>query len=138
MPRGVSPCTGRVTPHVVTWIHCRCRVVSTLIAYLGMSTFESLVGVQAFFFSTSSSTLDWGEWLASSPGRYLPPGKRLPVPIVQEAGWAPEPVWTQRLEEKSFCLCRGSNLDRPVIQSVVRHYTDLATPAAKGYVSYLK
>jgi hypothetical protein len=25
-----------------------------------------------------------------------------PVPIVQEAGWAPEPVWTQRLEEKFF------------------------------------
>jgi hypothetical protein len=25
-----------------------------------------------------------------------------PTPIVQEAGWAPEPVWTQRLEEKSF------------------------------------
>jgi hypothetical protein len=24
------------------------------------------------------------------------------VPTVQEAGWAPEPVWTQRLEEKSF------------------------------------
>jgi hypothetical protein len=21
---------------------------------------------------------------------------------VQEAGWAPEPVWTQRLEEKTF------------------------------------
>jgi hypothetical protein len=31
----------------------------------------------------------------------LPPGKGPPVPIVQEAGWAPEPVWTQRLEEKS-------------------------------------
>jgi hypothetical protein len=29
-------------------------------------------------------------------------GKGPPVPIVQEAGWAPEPVWTQRLEEKSF------------------------------------
>jgi hypothetical protein len=29
-------------------------------------------------------------------------GRGLPVPIVQEAGWAPEPVWTQRLEEKSF------------------------------------
>jgi hypothetical protein len=26
---------------------------------------------------------------------------------------------------KSFCLCRGSNLDRPVVQPVVRHYTDL-------------
>jgi hypothetical protein len=32
----------------------------------------------------------------------LPPGKGPPVLIVQEAGWAPEPVWTQRLEKKSF------------------------------------
>jgi hypothetical protein len=32
----------------------------------------------------------------------LAPGKGPLVPIVQEAGWAPEPVWTQRLEEKSF------------------------------------
>jgi hypothetical protein len=30
-------------------------------------------------------------------------------------------------EEKSFRLCRGSNLDRPVVHSVVRHYTDWAT-----------
>jgi hypothetical protein len=30
------------------------------------------------------------------------PGDRTPVPIVQEAGWASEPVWTQGLEEKSF------------------------------------
>jgi hypothetical protein len=32
----------------------------------------------------------------------LCPGKGPPVPIVQEAGWASEPVWTQRLGEKSF------------------------------------
>jgi hypothetical protein len=25
-----------------------------------------------------------------------------PVTIAQEAGWAPEPVWIQRLQEKSF------------------------------------
>jgi hypothetical protein len=25
---------------------------------------------------------------------------------------------------KIHCLCQGSNIDRPVIQSVVRHYTD--------------
>jgi hypothetical protein len=43
-----------------------------------------------------------GEWSASRPGRAFIPGERTPVPIVQEAGWAPEPVWTQRLEEKSF------------------------------------
>jgi hypothetical protein len=36
------------------------------------------------------------------PGRVLPLAIRPPVPIVQEAGRAPEPVWTQRLEEKSI------------------------------------
>jgi hypothetical protein len=37
-----------------------------------------------------------------APAALLPPGKGPPIPIVQEAGWAPEPVWTQRIEEKSF------------------------------------
>jgi hypothetical protein len=59
-------------------------------------------------YSFSTSALDGGEWSASRPGRALPPGrtlppgKRPPVPIVQEAGWAPEPIWTQKIEEKSF------------------------------------
>jgi hypothetical protein len=52
--------------------------------------------------SFSTSELDGGEWSASRPGRDFTPGKGPPVPIVQEAGWAPEPVWTQRVEEKSF------------------------------------
>jgi hypothetical protein len=37
-----------------------------------------------------------------APAALLPPGNGPPVPIVQEAGWASEPVWTQGLEEKSF------------------------------------
>jgi hypothetical protein len=37
-----------------------------------------------------------GEWSASHPGRGLHPGKGFPVPIGQEARWAPEPVWTLR------------------------------------------
>jgi hypothetical protein len=45
-----------------------------------------------------------GEWSVSRLGRALAPGKGPPVPIVQEAGWASEPVWTQRLQEKSFAL----------------------------------
>jgi hypothetical protein len=53
-------------------------------------------------YSFLTSALDGGEWSALRPGRALAPGKGPPVPIVQEAGWAPEPVWTQRLEEKSF------------------------------------
>jgi hypothetical protein len=50
------------------------------------------------------SALNRGEWSGSRPGRALDPGKELLVPIVQDAGWAPEPVWTQRLEEKPFRL----------------------------------
>jgi hypothetical protein len=37
-----------------------------------------------------------------APAALLPPGKGPLVPIGQEAGWALEPVWTQRIEEKSF------------------------------------
>jgi hypothetical protein len=66
----------------------------------------------------------WG-WLVSvTPRPRYTPGKGPPVPIVQEAGWAPESVWTQRLEKKSSCHCRGSNLHRPVGQYIGRHYTD--------------
>jgi hypothetical protein len=41
-----------------------------------------------------------------APAGLYPRGKDPPVPIVQGAGWAPEPVWTQRLEEKSFAPAR--------------------------------
>jgi hypothetical protein len=86
---------------------------------------EALGGERRYSsYSFTTSALDEGEWSASRPDRDLPPGKGPPVPIVQEAGWAPEPVWTQRLEEKFFCLCRASNLDHPVVQSVVRHFAD--------------
>jgi hypothetical protein len=53
-----------------------------------------------------------------------PRGKDPRYPL--EAGWAPEQVWMQRLEEKSS----ASVGDRtPVVQSVVSHYTDWATLA---------
>jgi hypothetical protein len=49
-----------------------------------------------------------------APSAILPPGEGPPVPIGQEAGWDPEPVWTQRIEEKSF----APSGDRPVVQPV--------------------
>jgi hypothetical protein len=70
-----------------------------------------------------TSALDGGEWSASCPGRALPPGKEPPVSIV-EAGRAPEPVWTYEVRGKILCLCWGSNLDRSVVESVARLYTD--------------
>jgi hypothetical protein len=60
--------------------------------------------------------------VSSKPRPHLPAG-RSAVPIVQEAGWAPEPVWTQRLEGKSST----SVGDRTsAVQPVVRHCTDRA------------
>jgi hypothetical protein len=46
----------------------------------------------------------------------LYPGKGPPVRIVQEAGWAPEQVWTQRLQEKFFASAgiEPRSLGRPV------------------------
>jgi hypothetical protein len=66
-------------------------------------------------------------WVISvAPQPRFPPGKEHPLPIVQEAEWTSELVWTQRLDEKYF----ASAGDRAqVVQSVVRYYTDRATPA---------
>jgi hypothetical protein len=70
-------------------------------------------------YSFLTSAVNEGECLASRAVRALPP-----VPIAKEAGWAPEPVGAQRLEKEILCFCRESNLGRPVVQSVFRHYTD--------------
>jgi hypothetical protein len=65
---------------------------------------ESQGGEDYSSYSFTTSALDWGEWLASRPVRALAPGTGPPVPIVQEVGWAPEPVSTQRLEENLLPL----------------------------------
>jgi hypothetical protein len=70
--------------------------------------------------------------------RHAPAALLPPVPIVQEAGWAPEPVWTHEARGKILCPCRGSNPDRPVVQPVVRHYTAWANPAPRVSKTYLK
>jgi len=62
------------------------------------------------------------EWSASRPGRSLAPGKGPTLPNGQEAGWATELVWTERLEEKFFFTFAGDRI--PFVQTVVRHYTD--------------
>jgi hypothetical protein len=72
-------------------------------------------------YSFLASALEGGDWSVSCPGRALPLGIGPPVPIGYEAGWASELVWTQRLEGKS---CTSAGDRTPVVQSVVRYYTD--------------
>jgi hypothetical protein len=52
-------------------------------------------------YSFLTSALDGVSGQRHTPAA-LCPEERTPVPIVQEAGWTPEPVWTQTIEEKSF------------------------------------
>jgi hypothetical protein len=53
-----------------------------------------LGGEEYSSYSFFTSALDGDEWSASRPGRALASGKGPSVPIVEEAGWAPEQVWT--------------------------------------------
>jgi hypothetical protein len=64
-----------------------------------------------------------------APAALLPPRKGPPVPIVQEAEWAPEPVWTQAREKKSSAPAGDRT---PVVQPVVRYYTAWAASAPDG------
>jgi len=48
-------------------------------------------GIALLFSRTFGTRWGWGVSLTSQPP--LPPGKD-PVPVVQEAGWGPGPVWT--------------------------------------------
>jgi hypothetical protein len=60
----------------------------------------------------------------------LAQGKNTPLPIEQEVGWAPEPVWTLSSTEKSV----PADNRTPDIQLVARHYNDCAIRCFRRYV----
>jgi hypothetical protein len=64
-----------------------------------------------------TAALEGGEWSAARPSRTLLPGKT-PVPILQEAGWAPGPVWT----DAENLVPTG--IRSRTVQPVVSDYTD--------------
>jgi len=69
-----------------------------------------------------TAALEGGEWSASTPRPHFTPGKD-PVPIVQEAGWAPGPFWTGGKSRSH----RDSIRDHPV-RSLVAILTELPGP----------
>jgi hypothetical protein len=68
-------------------------------------------------------------WSASRPVHLYP--EKDPVPIVKEAGWAPEPVWigAQHLAPLGF--------DPWTFQPVASHYTDYANSASINSKLYM-
>jgi hypothetical protein len=78
----------------------------------------------SYFFSTSA--IDGGEWSASRPIALYPQGKDPGTHCT--GGWVgPRAGLDTGYGDKSSRLLRGSKLDRPVVQPVVRHYTDWVT-----------
>ena len=67
-------------------------------------------------------------WVVNATLRPLYPRKRDPVPIAQEAGWAPEPVWTGA---ENLALTR---FDHRTVQSIAIRYSNYAIPVHKFYM----
>ena len=78
-----------------------------------------------------TAALEGGEWSAARPGRTLPPGKD-PVPILQEAGWAPGPVLMGGKSRPH----RDSIPDRPA-RSSVTITTELPGPKQFFYMKLI-
>ena len=78
-----------------------------------------------------TAALEGGEWSAARPRQHFTSGKD-PVPILQEAGWAPRPVWTG--EENLAPTWIRSRTVQPVAQSLYR----LSYPVHKGIINLTK
>jgi hypothetical protein len=84
---------------------------------------------------STTSALDGGEWSASRPGGAFTPGERTPSTHCT-GGWVdPRACLDTEDRRKILYPCRGSNPDRPVVQPVVRHYTDWAIPTLCGSIT---
>ena len=89
----------------------QCTLVQALRLYTGRTAHRGSRGIALLFLD--HCTRSW--WVVSSTPRPLfTPGKD-PVPIVQEAGWAPGPVWTGA---ENLAPTGIWSLDRPAHSSV--------------------
>jgi hypothetical protein len=89
---------------------------------------EALGGERRYSsYSFLASALDGGERSASRPGRAFTPRERTPGTHCT-GGWVGLRAGLDtKVTGKILCPCRGSTLDRPVVQPVARHYTAWAT-----------
>ena len=102
-------------------VKVKCTLVQALRLCTGRTAHRSR-GIALLFLDHGTGRC---EGSASRPSLSLPPGKD-PVPIVQEAGWSPGPVWTGA---ENLAPHRDSIPDRPARnQSLYR----LSYPAHSG------
>jgi hypothetical protein len=98
-------------------VRVKCTLVQALRLCTGRTAHRGSRGI-ALPFHNRGTRRGWG--VSVTPRPLFTPGKD-PVPIVQEAGWAPLPVWTgaENLAPPGF--------DPRTVQPVASRYTDWAT-----------
>jgi hypothetical protein len=80
-------------------------------------------------YSYLTSATRWGWVVSVTPRPRFTPGERSPG-THWIGGWVdPRAALDVGAKRKVLCPCRGSNLDHPIVQPVVRHYTAWATAA---------
>jgi hypothetical protein len=100
------------------------------------NTFTEAQGERMYSsYSFTTSALDRGEWSASRPRRAIAPWKDPRYPLYRRL-CGPQSRSGHR--GKISCLCRGSNVDRPVVQSVARHYTAWVTRLLRPTHTYIE
>jgi hypothetical protein len=99
----------------------KCKVKCTLVQALRLCTgcmaYRGSRGI-ALPFHDHSTRRGWG--VSVMPRPLFTPRKN-PVPIVQEAGWAPGPVWTGQK------ISHPSGFDHRTAQPIASRYTNYAT-----------
>jgi hypothetical protein len=75
----------------------------------------------------------WGWGVSIMPWPSFSPGEKTPGSHCTGEWVGPRAGLHTEARKKSFHLCWGSNLDRPVVQSLARHYTDWANLALSMY-----
>jgi hypothetical protein len=100
-------------------------------------TTEALRGKRRYSSYSFLTSALGGSEVSVTPRPRFAPGERT-TGTLWTGGWVgPRAGLDTEVRGKILCPCRGSNPDRPVVQSVVRHYTDWATPAEVAiYLSF--
>ena len=99
-------------------VKVKCNLVQALRLCTGRTAQRGSRGITLLFLDHGTRR-GWG--VSVTPRQLFTLGKE-PVPIVQEAGWAPGPVWTGAENHAS-----PPGFDPRIVQTVASRYTDWAT-----------
>jgi hypothetical protein len=99
---------------------------------------EVLWGEEVWLLLIHDHGIRWGWVVSVTPRPRFTPGERTPGTHCTGDWVGPRAGLDTEATGKMLCLCRGSNLNRPVVQSVARHYTHWVTRLPETVIHYNK